>query len=621
MVRSKFDIPELLDQLAVYLAPPDLLVCVQVSHLWNVVFMPKLWHTINDRTCAWKRILQICAEKPTREDRLECKEWLLCIFKKYGHHIRDLTMEWDIVILAATTCGSCVNLKSLQVDLKMGDTCFDRINWVPYKMAGGIMDDALAAIIRNIRIHPYSRPNDHLFEKTVYVWLLALANKRLRRLDMYSSESEGIYHIEELAQYVLQELKELRVLDTVSFWGDISLWKLTDIAPWLETVNGFVEFQLLGLDYNGDQETPPKVNTMIKSVEVSYMTDKDLFTFLTFLPNLERLYLARLLDSPNNGPDNIETVILSLTPEVLNAGTHLKILHIGYKIGLLPLLQFLPNLTELGVDIWDEPFIEAVVTHCKKIEVIKTTFDSPFVNDRSRASQDPVNRLLVSYPKLRVLGAFLNYIHADELIQQPWVCKGLEKFRCRIVGIERLSSNEQTIYDRVVAPGYTKGLSADEAAIVQKFERGREQQRQVYDRLASLTNLKELVLGYENRDTWSYGHDDWYIVDDREYIRYDGPTPDTMELSLESGLDRLASLKDLRVFGFEASDHRIKKKELEWMVNAWPKLRNMYGLAEDQLYMAEYDQKKAALREYMQTLRPDVKHGNLFLNTKFMRKL
>ncbi|KAF9919542.1 hypothetical protein BGZ65_012046, partial [Modicella reniformis] len=105
-------------------------------------------------------------------------------------------------------------------------------------------------------------------------------------------------------------------------------------------------------------------------------------------------------------------------------------------------------------------------------------------------------------------------------------------------------------------------------------------------------HLKRLDLGFENR--WPRSFVDNYIseIDGEEYMAYEGPTPDTLDLSLESGLYQLEALRDLEMFGFEAIDHRISKREVEWMARSWPKLKLVYGLAKDCLYKLEPDMKK-----------------------------
>ncbi|KAK3841578.1 MAG: hypothetical protein J3R72DRAFT_422014 [Linnemannia gamsii] len=124
---------------------------------------------------------------------------------------------------------------------------------------------------------------------------------------------------------------------------------------------------------------------------------------------------------------------------------------------------------------------------------------------------------------------------------------------------------------------------------------GKQQRIRVYEQLTKLVKLKELVIGYENR-TPVFPLDRRFGADGQEYLCHGGPIFDTLELSLESGLEQLSTLKDLEVFGFECANHRIGKRGLEWMARAWPQLR------------MEYDCHKDELREYFQALQPDVVH-------------
>jgi hypothetical protein len=199
------------------------------------------------------------------------------------------------------------------------------------------------------------------------------------------------------------------------------------------------------------------------------------------------------------------------------------------------------------------------------------------------------------------------------MLRQPWACMGLEWLSCRIVGVDRLNDAEQSLVDRVMAHGYAVPLSDEERAAVEKFQRCRAQHHGVYDRLASLTKLKHLDLGYENRYPWQYKSGDSYEAEDgEEYLYYGPPTFDTLELSLASGVDRLGALKNLEMIGFECINHRIGRAELEWMAKSWPKLNLMYGLDEDRLTNIEPNLEKALLKDYFQQLRPEVVHDSLF---------
>ncbi|KAF9294251.1 hypothetical protein BGZ74_011356 [Mortierella antarctica] len=195
----------------------------------------------------------------------------------------------------------------------------------------------------------------------------------------------------------------------------------------------------------------------------------------------------------------------------------------------------------------------------------------------SRPAHDPANQLLVD--------SLVSFIHTDEMLRQPWACIGLEQLTCRIVGVDRLNESEQLTVDQMIASGYSGELSMEQVKAVEKFDRCQAQQHGVYDRLAKLTRLKHLDLGFENRDprirAW-----DGYLIDGKFHLRHNGPTFDTLELSLASGLDRLGALKDLEMIGFECINHRIGRAEVEWMAKSWPNLNLVYGLDKEKPSLA-----------------------------------
>lgn len=134
-----------------------------------------------------------------------------------------------------------------------------------------------------------------------------------------------------------------------------------------------------------------------------------------------------------------------------------------------------------------------------------------------------------------------------------------------------------------------------------------DQHIKVYDFLASMTQLVTLDIGADHKN-YEGSYLRIYEVDGKKYYDYGSPPKDTLQLSLASGLDRIGALKDLEVFGFEGFNHQIGTAELEWMVTSWPKLKVMRGLQDETLHRMMYESKKAELREYMELLRPGVKH-------------
>lgn len=119
MYQKLAEIPELLEHVSRYLRPQDLFACIQVSSQWHSIFIPSLWHIINDGD-------RLCDNPfwtiPNDSDKDQHCVWLKSIFLKYGRHVRDLTTHESHVVEAAS--GACLALKSLKLA-----TRFDSTDW------------------------------------------------------------------------------------------------------------------------------------------------------------------------------------------------------------------------------------------------------------------------------------------------------------------------------------------------------------------------------------------------------------------------------------------------------------------------------------------------------------
>ncbi|KAF8954578.1 hypothetical protein BGZ52_000598, partial [Haplosporangium bisporale] len=80
-------------------------------------------------------------------------------------------------------------------------------------------------------------------------------------------------------------------------------------------------------------------------------------------------------------------------------------------------------------------------------------------------------------------------------------------------------------------------------------------QRSVYRQIALQTNLHRPILGYFDDETEASFQ--WY----------------SLELTLQSGLDELACIKDLEELTVGLMNHRIGIPELKWMKAHWLKFR------------------------------------------------
>ncbi|KAG9072880.1 hypothetical protein KI688_000661 [Linnemannia hyalina] len=206
--------------------------------------------------------------------------------------------------------------------------------------------------------------------------------------------------------------------------------------------------------------------------------------------------------------------------------------------------------------------------HYPNLESFRTILNPEFIDEmwHPRENFDHTHQLLVANRHLKEFDSVMNFVKIDQMLRQPWACMGLEWLVCSIVGVDRLTEEEEEV---VVAglrvPGYSTELTEDETRAVEKFYRCRAQHHGMYDRLASLKRLKHLDLGYENRyPPWADIGKRYRGEDDNLYLKYiDQPMFDTLELTLESGLGRSAALKDLEMFGFECINHRVGKAGMD----------------------------------------------------------
>ncbi|KAG0063586.1 hypothetical protein BGZ89_009778, partial [Linnemannia elongata] len=128
-----------------------------------------------------------------------------------------------------------------------------------------------------------------------------------------------------------------------------------------------------------------------------------------------------------------------------------------------------------------------------------------------------------------------------------------------------------------------------------------EVQRWIYEQLGRMTGLEELVLGVVDiclEDVGDYMPEEdvndegislTKLEDDMEedgwlnrLINYQ-----SLEFSLESGLELLSGLKVLGLLDVKSTAHRIGVEELEWMHVHWPKLKEIKGLVTERKWAGD----------------------------------
>ncbi|KAG0068363.1 hypothetical protein BGZ89_004881 [Linnemannia elongata] len=148
----------------------------------------------------------------------------------------------------------------------------------------------------------------------------------------------------------------------------------------------------------------------------------------------------------------------------------------------------------------------------------------------------------------------------------------------------------------------TRSTDAAAAAAEQQQQqavRRYDVQRWIYTQLSGMTSLRELVLGTVDQNLrdafrWLMGPKIGRAeVDIQKKVKEMKECYDysSLEFSMESGLEVLAGLKELRVLDVRMTAHRIGVVELEWMRRNWPKLREVRGLTDERMWMGGEDDK------------------------------
>lgn len=615
-------LPEILTHIGSLLTPPDLFSCVQVCRLWNGIFILPLYHTLDDSKYSWPAIMS----EYDSEDAVGKKDedWIRKVFDKHGHLVRHFSVSWTLLIDCAFDVGTFTRLHSIstsfigmrqsrqkQFEFRHRMSLVGDVGGLPF--ASGCAEVARRVLLSPLfadALTPTSagwstvREQEQNWETVQKFFLLVTHNPGLKRiqLDRTLKNLAGIQDMSCIYQ-ILRTLHELTTFEN-SFLA-VDFGRVLDVAPKLHTF----DFAVTINDSNLLLTTP---HLQLRSLNVdSFMESSTFFTLLNNLPHLDRLSF--------HGFSNRSEFCLD-SPRILNnIPSRLRVLRFHYQnnskdqhIANL-ILPWLPYLTEFRIDVLTTTIAQALVRHCPMLEIFEATNDESLHEEYTNRplETDTASILFSGCPRLKVFDGIHHEIDAEKIITLPIVCQELMVFRCQIRGVPRLTPAEQRSIS--VQETGSSALRDEQEAGFRKLERSRDIQQQVLDRLASLNRLRTVDLGFEYRDLdifFGHGSSGREKAAQGDYD-YGSPFADTLELSLDSGLDRLGALTDLEVFGFESLDHRIGRAELAWMGTHWPRLKVLRGIHEDRKILRvkrSVDSYKEDLRIYMQTLRSDVGH-------------
>ncbi|KAG0061069.1 hypothetical protein BGZ89_011765 [Linnemannia elongata] len=262
----------------------------------------------------------------------------------------------------------------------------------------------------------------------------------------------------------------------------------------------------------------------------------------------------------------------------------------------LDLLRRCPNLGVLGLYILEDPLdpcsaiSDVLYTHCPKLTAMRVdglpSDKSLSLLLRSSAAgwksfmvdgSTNIQQLLCSAPRLRRFhGISIDRLHnkdlalpANELIQSEWVCTDLESFACKITRVPRPDLMKRT----------NGGLSASTTHTTGTIEASYQLQRRVYEQLGRLTKLRHLILGgdiglYSEKNVnlafQEMSNEGVYFTPTNWQTGYQY---ECLSLTLESGLDLLKGLKEMRAVVVEGMAMGLSNPvERDWQREHWPLL-------------------------------------------------
>jgi hypothetical protein len=472
--------------------------------------------------------------------------------------------------------------------------------------------------------NPTSRPREEealdYWNLVQHIWLLVRQNAGLRQLTLCKDISEMAIISTDFIHDTLSGLHNLEILGYSPLKLDLDryLSMLPKLRSFFTNV-GHVKCQDLQRPYS---------QLLSLSMHLTTMVSPTLFALLKNLPGLVSLRIAGFDGygwSENQVQNFLEETPINL--QELYFGNYRRTDYHDHEIATL-LIPTLTRLTSIVVLRVNSETAKAVGLYCKHLKVFRQSMDETSLHPVSgnQAAPNVLCGIIESCPDLEELDAINHRFEAQRLLECQWASSKLSVFRVQIIGVERLTAEQEVVTDTLVGSGRLRLannisdsqqdlllLSDEEREAVRQLRRSQILQQEILGRMSQQwQSLKTLCFGHEHRNYRLHERDEppYYEVDGVEYLRYDGPIPNTLELSLESGLDRLSTLKDLEVFGFEGLDHRLGKAELDWMAMQWPKLKVMRGLQASTLPSFEEDKHMKELREYFLTLRPEVVHAS-----------
>ncbi|KAF9083775.1 hypothetical protein BGX29_000817 [Mortierella sp. GBA35] len=543
--------PELTDEIASRLHQHDFTQLVRVNKEWNQAWTPYLWKEMT----VGKGLLGSTFLTPESQRGL---------IRQGHHHIRTLGIQSE------------------------------------YRTALQLFQDLSALYLTNLHIRSGQMAEDE-FESLVKVLDKTQTHLRVLQIDALPPSEESTT---QLLRTISQSLNQLQHLSLFSRFG----WPATVAPPvareFLETCSSELVSLTLGLNFYQEiqstentiamrrpilgSRTHPRLkrfclSTGCKSDTTRAILPTVLLTFLRGCTNLEfvddMIPCSLYQRSWIHGYPRVIGTLRDLM------GVHLRELYVSrghsdmHQDKALALLIADTQLTQdkSCPELWRSIYLEVcpipnTATSRALIEASERGLQKLFVAAGDRLDSRVIQSILHRGQDLREMYfSTLPTLIVSDILHSPWACRWLTVLNIRIGGIPR--PDVLMDYRGRPIPSGTPLHSGT-------MDGSRAIQRKVYAQLGALVHLQELCLGM-----WSLTQDliQETMTDangaEAETVFYDPLLQLTcLEMTLDSGLDLLAGLKDMRMLSVENMEHRIGIRELSCMTRNWANLLSIRGL-------------------------------------------
>ncbi|KAK3810970.1 MAG: hypothetical protein J3Q66DRAFT_57671, partial [Benniella sp.] len=540
-IAAMIDIPELHNMICAHLDQADLARCARVSKKWHALVTPFLWSSfrcveVSSNTARWQAFARLVLDDYLHEQR---------------HH--QSTQEFHTIDRPIHPPTPSPSLPPLA---KYGHC----IKFLPHP----------STIVKCLQLiddpSPSQQPPEQqaLQKPTPYDLMRHLytrcpLHQHYRIISLCDNDLKEDECVKIIGEYVVPGLRGLIVLRTDDRY--LESWKIKYLLKHCASTLEYLSIEMDNIPYNEELDEmhqvvqQPESMPLLKWLALAKL-DNSSEAFLSWLwercSQVELLELSGLNNLPGSLVDSlpihmpnlnsIHLIELSLSDEKIAA--LLSITRNGWKDIRMAYFNGL-HLRRTH---------RALMEHCLTLEELE--IHNCAINGVQKA------QILAASPNLHTFCTLEDdwfkgdsYFDVHSFIDRDpqtgelktWACEStLKTLKVKITGVPILGSHG------------VRGWGMGGSEVVREAYPGqaREIQGHVYDRLARLTHLETLWLAQENR------------VDRLECL----------DMSLDSGLHKLAGLKELKELGIEHLKTRIGVQEVQWMVNQWPKLRTILGL-------------------------------------------